>query len=83
MENDNKKTDFGPMAGIIIVLAVLIIGAFYFAEQRIKKQKEFQDAINQAQIATTTATSSDEISDIENDINLLNIDSLGAEIDNL
>ncbi len=74
----NKQTDFGSIIGIIIVIIVLIIGAFYFAGQRIEKSKEFQASI-QRELSTT----SDEISDIEKTATSMNFDSLGAEIDNL
>ena len=77
MEN-NKKTDFGAIIGIIIVIIILIIGAFYFVGQRIEKQKEFQTAI-QLEIATT----SDEIADIESSANSMNFDDLGTGIDSL
>ncbi len=83
MENNNQKMDFGSIIGIVLVLLVLIAGAFYFIGQRLEKQKEFQNAINQNQVATTTATTSDEITDIEEDINSMNVDDLGSDIDNL
>jgi len=78
MEN-NKTGNLGSMIGIIIVILVLITGAFYFVGQRIEKQKEFQATINQAQVSTT----SDDLSSIENDANSMNFDNLGDGIDKL
>ena len=78
MEND-KKTDFGTMTGIVIVVIILLVGAYYFAEQRVQKQREFQNKMNQNE----TATSSDSISDIEKDANSMNFDNLGSDINNL
>ena len=74
----NKQTDFGTIIGIIIVIIVLIIGAFYFAGQRIEKQKEFQASIQQG-----LSTTSDEITDIESTATSMNFDNLGTGIDNL
>jgi hypothetical protein len=70
------------MTGIIIVLVLLVVGAFYIVRQRIEKQKEFQNTINQGEIATTSVPS-DEISDIEKDTNSMNFDNLGTGINNL
>lgn len=82
MEKNKKIEDFGTMAGIIIVIIVLIIGAFYFVGQRIEKQKEFKNNMNLGEIATTSS-SSDEISSIEKDAKSMNFDNLGSGIDNL
>jgi hypothetical protein len=76
----NKQTDFGSMIGIIIVVIILLVGAFYFVEQRIEKSREFQASINQGEIATT---SSDDVTDIEKDATSMNFDDLGSGIDNL
>ena len=76
MEN-NKKTDFGTITGIIIVIIVLLVGALYFAQQRLEKQKEFQASLQNG------STSSDELTDIQKDANSMNFDDLGSGIDNL
>ena len=81
MEQNKKTEDFGSIVGVIIVIIVLLIGAFYFAGQRIEKSKEFKNTINQQ--TATTSTSSDEISSIEQDANSIDVNSLGAGIDNL
>ena len=84
METNKKTGEFGAMIGIIIVVVILLFGAFYFAGQRIEKSKEFQATINLGEIATTsTSTISDDISNIEKDINSMNFDDLGSGIDNL
>lgn len=81
---ENNKTDFGAMIGVIIVIIILIVGAFYFAGQRIEKSKEFQANINREVISTTsTSTLSDDISDIEKDANSMNFDDLGSGINGL
>jgi len=82
MENNNK-TDFGAMVGVIIVVIILIVGAFYFAGQRIEKSKEFQVNMNREIATTSTSTLSDDLSDIEKDANSMKFDNLGAGIDKL
>jgi len=81
MEENKKVTDLGTITGIIIVIIILLVGAFYFAGKRIEQSKEFQAAI-QKEMATTS-TSSDTISDIEKDANAVNINDLGAGIESL
>ena len=81
MEENKKVTDLGTITGIIIVIIILLVGAFYFAGKRIEQSKEFQAAI-QKEMATTS-TSSDTISDIEKDANAVNINGLGAGIESL
>jgi len=65
MEQNKQKTDFGSIVGIILVTIILVIGAVYFFNQRIEKQKEFQKYLNTMGTTTTvqeeiinTATSS-------------------------
>jgi preprotein translocase subunit YajC len=72
MENNKQKSEVGTITGIILVVIILTIGALYFFNQRIEKQKEFQNYLNQLQdnpystttkiidesgVSTTTSTS--------------------------
>ena len=83
MENNNK-TEIGPILGIVIVIIILIFGAFYFAGQRIEKSKEFQNNMKLIETASTSAPSTlDDISSIEKDANSMNFDNLGTGINNL
>jgi len=72
-----EKGDIGSMIGTIVVIALLIIGAFYFFGQRIQKQKQIEANIAQ------TASSSDEISSLKSDVNSINVDGLGGDVNNL
>lgn len=56
MEINKKTEEFGAMIGIIVVIVILLFGAFYFAGQRIEKSKQFQDTINLGEIATTSTS---------------------------
>ena len=79
MEDNKQQNDFGALSGIIIVIILLLVGAFYFGKQRIEQNKEYKASLE----AATSPTSSDEISDIEKDANSINIDNLGMGINNL
>lgn len=82
MEQNNQTNSFGTISGIIIVVIILLIGAYYFVNQRIEKSNEFKASLQQAE-NVTNSTSSDEISDIEKDVNSINTDTLGSGINNL
>ncbi len=69
MEEQKNSNGIGALVGTIIVILILIVGGFYFYGQRVEKQKQLEASALQA-------SSSDEIVDIENDINALDLDSL-------
>lgn len=71
-----KSNGIGGIAGIIIVIAILVIGGFYFVGQRIEKQKQFEATVN-------SASTSDEIVDLQKDASSTNFDNLGTGIDQL
>lgn len=82
MANDKEKKDLGTISGIIIVIIILLVGAFYIVGQRIQKSKEFQAKMNIEKYTATSATS-DDISTIEKDAQSMNFDNLGTGINNL
>ena len=52
MENtENSKTEIGPMTGIILIVLILLIGAWYFLWQKIV---QLEDQKEKAPVATTT-----------------------------
>ena len=53
MEQQKENSGFGTMIGIIIIVIVLLVGAYYFTKQRIEKSKEFQTTLQEG-ISTTT-----------------------------
>ena len=82
MENNKQTIDFGTLSGIVIVVIILLVGAFYFAGQRIEKSKEFQANINLEKNMATSGTS-DDLPSLEKDAQSMNFDNLGSGIDNL
>ncbi len=77
MEEQVNSKGVGPMIGIIIVILVLIVGGFYFYGKRIEKQKQATTTTE------TTMNTSDEIADLQDDLNSLNADNIGGGVDNL
>ncbi|MDD4803784.1 MAG: hypothetical protein PHN69_01290 [Candidatus Pacebacteria bacterium] len=77
MEEQNEKNNIGPLVGIIIVILMLVIGALYFYNQSVEKQKELTNIRQQEQIIEEDITS------IENTANTLNFDELGEGIDQI
>ena len=79
METNKQNGELGAMIGIIIVVIILIVGGLFFAKQRIEKNKEFQNTLNEGQVLSN----SDELSGLENDAGMMNFDDLGSDINNL
>lgn len=68
-------SSYGPIIGIIIILAVIVFGALYFAGDR------GTDQAMDSQVNSIEAQSnSDEISDIEADLEATNVESVDAEL---
>ena len=55
-ENKQQKDDFGAMAGIIIVVILLLVGALYFGKQRIEQRKQFKSTLQEATSTISTST---------------------------
>lgn len=81
MNDLNEKSGAGAVIGAIIVIVVLLAGAFYFYGQRVEKQRQF-DAMRKAAEANT-ATVSDEIDSLLKEASSTNFDNLGKGIENL
>ena len=80
-EQDKKLQDFGTIAGIVIVVIVLLVGAVYFFEQRIQKQQEINNlqTVQNNEVAGATDT----VENIANDAAAVDTNSLGDGIDQL
>ncbi len=80
----NKKS-IGPVVGLIIILALILIGGIYFWQQRESQLKQVpttesasttENAGNQS---VSSATSSDDIDSISKDLQNTDIDGLSTE----
>ena len=77
MEGQNEKNNIGPLVGIIIVILMLVIGAFYFYNQSVEKQKEIKKITQQEQSQV------DDVASLEATAKSLNFDKLGEGIDQI
>jgi len=69
-----SQKSVGPALGIIIIIAIIILGGFYFWRER-----ETNGLDNQTEMLETYSQS-DEIPTIEEDLNQTNLDSLDQEL---
>ena len=74
---EENKNNIGSLIGIIIVILMLIIGAFYFYNQSVEKQKNIQKINQQTQAENSDVTA------LESDAKTLNFDNLGDGIDKI
>ena len=73
MENETKSEGIGPITGAIIIIALLIIGGWYFIGSRVEKIQEQKAANDVGNIVTGTST---EVTDIQKDLDNVNVDAL-------
>ena len=63
----------GLIIGVIVILAIIILGGLYFWSQRV-------DVTDQAVESINTQSTSDEAAAIEADLNTTNVENLDAEL---
>ena len=73
---EEKNSSAGPLIGIILILAVIALGAYFFWGENSGEQA-LQEEINQIE----TQSDSDETADIEADLNSTEIDDLDSELE--
>lgn len=78
VEVPKKKS--GALTGIIIIIVILIIGGIYLASMKSEEVTDQDDTVLTEEVNNLSA--SDELSDIETDLNAnADIDSLGEEVE--
>jgi len=79
---DNGGTSAGPIIGIIIILAIIILGGLYFWSQRIEDVITTDDTMMTDEILNSinTQNSTDDTSSIETDLNSTDIENLDSEL---
>ncbi|MFT5179885.1 MAG: hypothetical protein ACI9GH_000254 [Candidatus Paceibacteria bacterium] len=85
---DEKEGSVGPVVASVIIIILIIIGGLYFWGSVLKEQgyspEEYIDVNEDSQIKDlTTQSSSDEISDIESDLNGTDLDNLDDELSDI
>jgi uncharacterized protein HemX len=66
-----NKSGFGGVAGAIIIVAIIIIGGWYFIGNRVEKIQDQKEVVTSS-LEITTGTST-EIDDIQTDLDNLNL----------
>jgi hypothetical protein len=77
----SNSEKIGPLIGSVIIILIIIAGAFYLfsiIKQKVDTQKATQETITES-----TENQSDEISEIEADINSIEVENLDAELEAL
>jgi len=85
-----EKKHVGPMIGIVIIVAVIILGGLYFLEQRAvdttesgMTAQEVMQVPDETLNALETQGVSDEVADIEADLTDTDLSGLDAELEDI
>ncbi|MBU6370660.1 MAG: hypothetical protein KGH93_01060 [Patescibacteria group bacterium] len=77
MSEEKETSDIMTTIGIIIVILVLVVGAFYFFKARIAKQNQI------AALRASLASSSQDLNNIQNEATSLDFTNLDSGVKNL
>lgn len=78
--NRGSDSSVGPVIGVIIILAVIVLGGLYFWGQRADKEDALEDNTAAELDEIGSQSSSDNASSIEADLNSTQIENLDAEL---
>lgn len=83
--NEPEKKSAGPVFGIIIIVVLLILGGFYFwgTLNDSMSPAEIEAEIDTALESLETQSTSDEVSDIEADLDATLLDDLDKELEDI
>ncbi len=86
MHNENQSA-VGPVAGLVIIVIVMIVGAVYFVQttkqtitERAQTAEEIRNSVDAQTESLRSVGSSDEIESIADDTNLTDLTDLLPEI---
>lgn len=90
----SQKKSMGPVIGIAIIVVIIIFGGLYYWGAQINKQeaKDLQESLTAEQIESQEDTAveqlevqsqSDEVADIETDLNATDLENLDQELENI
>lgn len=82
MDNQTQTSSTGPAIGIILIIAIIVIGGLYFWSQR-EKNNSVENGTQQDQTTQELQkqSSSDDVNSIEADLQATNLNNLGTEVD--
>lgn len=82
-EIETKDSDkIGPLVGSVIIIAVIVLGAFYLFDQ-IKERIEKQEEQKQIQQEQEKVSESDDVTEIESELQATEVDSMDEEMQSL
>ena len=82
-----KDSGAGPFIGSIIIIIIIILGGWYYLSSVTSDLNSNQEDTNNvveevpAEVSTSTLSESDEIEDLEADLDTTELDSLDAELE--
>ncbi len=88
-KTNNEKKPVGPIIGIIIIVLVLTLGGFYFYGNQLNEKngnvtpEEILNAPDASVVSLEQQSPSDEISDIEADLNATDLNDLDKELQDI
>ena len=85
---EGEKKPMGPIVGVIIIVIVLVFGGIYFWGAKISKEsaitaEEITAQEDPALIKLQEQSTSDEIADIEADLDATDLEGLDAELEQI
>jgi uncharacterized protein HemX len=83
-----KEGGAGPIIGSIVIIVLIVLGGIYYWNTLSEDRGANQDGAQtqeemDAQTSTSTLSESDEITDIETDLNTTEIDGLDQELEDI
>lgn len=81
--SDPDKKSTGSLVGILIILLIIIVGGWYFLRERSQKIPIFDEDTESSIESLEKQGTSDEVVDIEADLNATNLSDLDAELDSI
>lgn len=89
-QGNKENTSIGPVVGIFIILAIIILGGLYFWGKQVANDtdngpdaEEIMNQLDESRDELNNVSSSDVIADIEADLGSTDLDSLDVELGNI
>ncbi|MFH1472806.1 MAG: hypothetical protein ABIF06_00080 [bacterium] len=78
--SEPKESSTGPVIGTIIILAVIVLGGFYFWSQRADNTVMDEAMVDEVVTDITTQSQADDTASIEADLNATEVNNIDSEL---